>query len=221
MVSASHSNLGSLGVVIGMSAPVDSPVSVVQTPIRLGNGHSTARLLGIVRTRTGESVELCFQCQTCASGCPVAYAMDLTPPQLLRAIRLGLDEEVLASRTIWLCASCQTCTTRCPQGIDIARVMDAVRGVSLQEGRPAALRRVRAFYLTALSNMRLFGRMYEAGLMGVLKLRTGEFKKDLGLGIAMIRKGRLRFFPSFAGLIDTQRIFWRVRAKDRKARAGH
>jgi heterodisulfide reductase subunit C2 len=203
-----------------MSALLDPPVSVVQTPIRLGDRHAAARLLGIVRTRTGEAVELCFQCQTCASGCPLAYAMDLTPVQLLRAIRLGLDEEVLASRTIWLCASCQTCTTRCPQGIDIARVMDAVRGVSLEEGRPAALRRVRAFYKTALSNMRLFGRMYEAGLMGVLKLRTGEFRKDLGLGMAMVRRRKLRFFPSFAGLIDTQRIFWRVRAKDRKARAG-
>jgi len=203
-----------------MSVPVNPSVSVVQAPIRLGGGRSATRLLGIVRARTGEAVELCFQCQTCASGCPLAYAMDLTPPQLLRAIRLGLDQEALASRTIWLCASCQTCTTRCPQGIDIARVMDTVRGVSLEEGRPAALRRVRAFYLTALSNMRLFGRMYEAGLMGVLKLRTGEFKKDLGLGMAMIRRGKLRFFPSFAGLIDTQRIFWRVRAKDRKARAG-
>ena len=109
------------------------------------------------------------------------------PAQLLRAVRLGLDDEVLASRTIWLCASCQTCTTRCPQGIDIARVMDAIRGVLIEEGRPAALRNLRAFYLTALSNMRLFGRMYEAGLMGVLKVRTREFKKDLGLGMAMIR----------------------------------
>jgi len=98
--------------------------------------------------------------------------------------------------------------------------MDVVRGVSLEEGRPAALRRVRAFYKTALSNIRLFGRMYEAGLMGVLKLRTGEFRKDLGLGMAMVRRGKLRFFPSLAGLIDTQRIFLRARAKDRKARAG-
>lgn len=194
-------------------------MSAMQLPIRLGDRRVAARLLGLVRTRTGERVELCFQCQTCASGCPVAYAMDLTPPQLLRAIRLGLDEEALASRTIWLCSSCQTCTTRCPQGIDIARVMDAVRGVSLEEGRPAALRRVRAFYKTALSNMRLFGRMYEAGLMGVLKLRTGEFKKDLGLGMAMIRRRKLRFFPSFAGLIDIERIFWRAGAKDRRVRA--
>jgi len=202
-----------------MNAAVDASASVAQTTVHLGDGRSAARLLGLVRARTGELVELCFQCQTCASGCPLAYAMDLTPAQLLRAVRLGLDDEVLASRTIWLCASCQTCTTRCPQGIDIARVMDAIRGVSIEEGRPAALRNVRAFYLTALSNMRLFGRMYEAGLMGVLKVRTREFKKDLGLGMAMIRRRKLRFFPAFAGLIDTQRIFRRVRAKDRKARA--
>jgi len=203
-----------------MTQVVEPSVSVRPAPIHLGAGRPAARLHGLVRARTGEAVELCYQCQTCASGCPLAYAMDLTPVQLLRAIRLGLDDEALASRTIWLCASCQTCTTRCPQGIDIARVMDAVRGVSLEEGRPAALRRVRAFYLTALSNMRLFGRMYEAGLMGVLKLRTREFTKDLGLGMAMIRKRKLRFLPAFAGLIETQRIFRRVKAKDRRARAG-
>jgi len=64
--------------------------------------------------------------------------------------------------------------------------MGGVRGVSIEEGWPAALWRVRVFCKIALSNIRLSGWMDEAGVMGVLKLRTGEFRKNLGLGMAMV-----------------------------------
>ena len=47
---------------------------------------SSTLLSSSLRGQVTECVALCFQCQKCASGCPVAYAMDFTPPQLLRMI---------------------------------------------------------------------------------------------------------------------------------------
>jgi heterodisulfide reductase subunit C len=48
---------------------------------------------------------------------------------------MGLEEEVLRSKTLFLCASCFTCESRCPKGIDMARVMEAVRHVLDPKGK--------------------------------------------------------------------------------------
>ncbi len=44
-----------------------------------------------------------------------------------------------------------------------------------------------------------------------LKLRTLEFLKDAGLGITMLRKGKLKLLPSLRGARATRRIFRRVK----------
>ncbi len=183
------------------------------TPVSLSERLTSSRL----RWLTHEKIQLCFQCQKCASGCPVAHAMDYTPPQLLRMILLGMDDEVLKAKTMWLCASCETCTTRCPQGIDIAQVMDSVRAVMISEKRPAAVPRALAFYKTGLWNIRTFGRMYELGLIGILKLKTREFTKDVGLGSRMFLKGKIKLLPSIRGRSDMRKIFSRAKEKDQGA----
>ena len=86
--------------------------------------------MGMIKSNIDENVNLCYQCKKCAAGCPVVYEMDYTPTQIIQAVRLGLEDLVLESKTIWLCASCDTCSTRCPQDIDIAGVMDAARIIS-------------------------------------------------------------------------------------------
>jgi heterodisulfide reductase subunit C2 len=42
-------------------------------------------------------------------------------------------EKLLDSKTIWLCAACQTCYTRCPKGIDLSRIMEALREIVMLE----------------------------------------------------------------------------------------
>jgi heterodisulfide reductase subunit C len=59
--------------------------------------------------------------------------MEIGPHEAIRYTLLGLEEEVLGVNTFWLCASCLQCTSRCPKGIDIARVMDALRMVVLRK----------------------------------------------------------------------------------------
>ena len=124
---------------------------------------------------SGQNVNLCYQCRKCAAGCPISYAMDYKPAQLIHAIRLGMDDLVVNSKTMWLCASCETCTTRCPQEVDVAKVMDAVKIVALRKGIKPAIPGVASFYKAALSNIKKCGRMYELGMIIGLKLRTFDF----------------------------------------------
>jgi len=169
----------------------------------------------IIKQTSGLDINVCYQCKKCTSGCPVSYAMDYTPAQLMHAIRLGLKELVLNSTTIWLCASCETCTTRCPQEVDIASVMDTLRIMAIRAGVKPKLPEVATFYHTGLSNIRFFGRMYELGLIGMLKLATGQFAKDIGLGIKMFKKGKLKLLPSFKGSSTTRRIFAKVKEREK------
>jgi len=169
-----------------------------------GEGAAQTPFAEEIHEICGENVYLCYQCQKCASGCPVADYFDLSPNQLMRAIQLDERELALTSRTIWLCAACETCATRCPQDINITRVMDVVKIMARNQGISPGVPSVPIFYSAALHGIRMFGRMYEAGLMGELYLRMflkGEldfrrvFSKDMPVGMKMFREGKLKLLP--------------------------
>ena len=86
-----------------------------------------------VEETSGQDLLACNQCGKCSAGCPVVATMDLLPSQVIRMAQLGM-EEVLESDTIWICASCLTCVTRCPKGVDLPRLMEALRQIALRRG---------------------------------------------------------------------------------------
>ena len=94
-----------------------------------------------VKEISGEDVLLCYQCGMCSAGCPISFAMDILPNQIIQLVQLGLETDIAKSKTIWLCASCLTCSVRCPRGLDLAKVMEALRLISLRKNidfiRPA------------------------------------------------------------------------------------
>jgi heterodisulfide reductase subunit C len=169
-----------------------------------------------VNELVGQNINLCYQCKKCTTGCPLLFEMDYSPSQIIYAARLGMKDLVLNSKTIWLCASCETCTTRCPQDVDIAKVMDAARILARKEKFKAGIREIPIFNNTFLQNIRIFGRLYEAGLTLFLKLRTGEIKKDLELGKKMLKKGKLKLLPSFTRIIEINKMFSRVKKLEHK-----
>ena len=159
-----------------------------------------------IRKKSGENVFLCYQCQKCSSGCPVAEHFDLAPNQLMRAIQLGQKEMVLNSKTIWLCAMCETCATRCPHDINITKIMDVLKIMAKNERIEPKVPAVSLFYEAALRGINWFGRMYEAGLMGEIYLRqimSGQlnyqqvWKNDMPLALKMLKAGKLKLFPTF------------------------
>jgi heterodisulfide reductase subunit C len=171
-----------------------------------------------VYSECGENVNLCYQCRKCSAGCPVSYAMDYPPAQLMHAIRLGLDDLVYNSKTMWMCASCETCSTRCPQEIEIATVMDAVKIIGLRKGKKPAVPRVSIFDKVMVNHIKSFGRMFELGMIMNLKLKTREFLKDAELGIGLLRKGKLKMVPRFTGAMTARKIYGRVKKLEKRGR---
>ncbi len=142
------------------------------------------------------NVQDCYQCQKCSAGCPVAFAMDFKPNQVMQMVSLGMKDRLLSSKTIWVCASCYTCSTRCPNDIDIAKVMDWLRQTAIREGVPPAEKEVALFHSTFLEAIRSNGRVHELSMMVRYKQKTGKWMEDFKLGWRMFAKGKLKLFPS-------------------------
>ena len=166
-----------------------------------------------VKEKSQAHLERCYQCIACSSGCPVAYAMDYPPHQILRMTQFGLKDRVINSSTIWLCASCETCATRCPNDIDIVRVMDILREIALREGRTQETK-LPLFHATFLSGIKGKGKVHELSLILRYTLTSGDifkFKKlfsDMILGLKMFLKGKLAILPrKIKRLEQVKRIF--------------
>ena len=152
----------------------------------------------VVRT-SGETIQACFQCQKCSAGCLIAYAMDILPNQILRHIQYDHRERVLSSKTIWICASCYTCSVRCPNNIDIAKIMDTLRGLAIHSGIQPGEKDIPLFHSVFLDTIKSKGRIHELSLILQFKTKTKDFFKDAGLGLKMYRKGKIKLLPSKFG----------------------
>lgn len=151
-----------------------------------------------VREMSGEDVRRCYQCGKCSAGCSVhiCNGMDVSPNRIMRMVQLGMEEQVLRTKTIWVCVGCSTCTTRCPRDIDIARVMEALRILSKErQTYTVNAKDANAFHETFINSIARFGRVYEAGLAAILTLKTGYGFNLLGVAPSAIMKGTLPFFP--------------------------
>ncbi len=140
----------------------------------------------------------CYQCSMCSDGCPVAYAMDYYPNQIIQLVRLGLREKALQSTAIWICASCETCASRCPNDIDIVHLMDVLRSESLQADVKGRNKKISKFHRIFIDQIRKRGRIDEGSLLLNYELKTGDLlssgnmREEVALGLEMFRKGKLK-----------------------------
>jgi heterodisulfide reductase subunit C len=177
------------------------------------------RLLEQIEAEGPFQAGACFQCRKCTNGCPVTFAMDLYPDEVIRMVILGQRETVLNCQTIWVCAACETCTTRCPNEVKIAELMDCLKEMAVQEGVPSPQPRILALHETFLNNIKKRGRLYETTLLPAYLLKSGElldrwnsgtWRYDLKLGRQMFSKGRLPLIPkSIKGKREVRKILAR------------
>jgi heterodisulfide reductase subunit C len=123
----------------------------------------------VMKMRGDEKVLDCIQCGVCSGSCPVDFAMDYSPMQIIRMAQIGMKETIFSSNTIWICATCYCCSDRCPQGIDVGDTMTTLRNLAIKNGVIRELFEV-------LGNMIIkFGRTWEKQEF------INELRTDIGL----------------------------------------
>ena len=146
----------------------------------------------------------CFQCRKCTNGCPVTFAMDIYPDEVIRMAFLGQRETILRCNTIWVCAACETCSTRCPNEVKIAELMDCLKEMAIKEGLPCPQPRILTLHESFLKNIKKRGRVFEGTFLPSYMLRSGRLMRnwksgnwldDLKLGWQMFFKRRFSVLP--------------------------
>jgi heterodisulfide reductase subunit C len=154
---------------------------------------------------TGANIAACYQCERCTNSCPVSAYMDIKPHQVIRYTQLGRREALMTSATIWVCLSCEMCTTYCPNEVRVAELILHLRSLASRSSVQPKEKQLAVFHRTFLEELQRRGRVNEFWLMGALnrkpevlrqKLRSGALKEEIGLGLTLWRKGRLKVIPS-------------------------
>lgn len=160
----------------------------------------------------GQDVLSCYQCRKCTMGCPLEFSMKMKVNEMMRAIQLGLRDEVLSSDTMWWCVSCETCSTRCPQGIEIVDVMDVLREMAFKEDYLIPVESMETFHKVFLRSVKAYGRLYEMGFAIDLNFMLKDPFKDADLGPVMFAKGKLKLLPDkVKDLKSVKKIFKNIK----------
>ncbi|HDL04523.1 MAG TPA: heterodisulfide reductase [candidate division Zixibacteria bacterium] len=102
-------------------------------PIFISTHESDDQLRKKVREISGQNFQQCYQCGTCSGSCPMIEHINVFPRRIMALLQLGNRKALEESNTPWVCASCHTCMVRCPRGIDITKVMEALRLIKLRQ----------------------------------------------------------------------------------------
>ncbi|MFZ5643961.1 MAG: 4Fe-4S dicluster domain-containing protein [Bacillota bacterium] len=140
--------------------------------------------------KSHQPLNLCYQCQKCASGCTMLKYADFTPNQILRLVQMDQKSKVLNSSMIWLCTGCEICGARCPNGIKMAEVMDTLKEIAIEEN-VVKEKNIKLFNEEFLSSVKSGGRVNELMLIGFYKLKTKDLFSDVDLGLKLFLKGKL------------------------------
>ena len=146
----------------------------------------------------GERIKRCIQCGTCTGSCPVSYAMDISPRELIALFRAGEMERIMKSRTIWICASCYACTTRCPAGIKITDTIYALKRTAMEKDMESIAPQVQILANLFIENLMSYGRLHEGTLIRkyYTKVNPAKFMSLIPLGKKMWKTKRIAIMPA-------------------------
>ncbi len=102
-------------------------------PLKITDRAISVSLRRKIKEISGQDIGKCYQCGTCSGSCPMTEHMKCYPRQLMALAQLSHEERLAEVDTPWVCASCHSCEVRCPRGIDIPRVMEAIRQLKLRQ----------------------------------------------------------------------------------------
>ena len=166
----------------------------------------------------GEKIKECIQCGTCSASCPSSAAMEYGPREVIAALRAGMLDRVINSKTVWLCVSCYSCTVRCPAGIPFTDVMYELKRLEVEKGLSkdaTGAVMAKAFAETVDQH----GRNIETKLLRKYFLRTSPFKalSQVPLAMKLFFKGRLELFGrKIKGLDGLKRMLDAIEENGRK-----
>ncbi|UCF07436.1 MAG: (Fe-S)-binding protein [Thermoplasmata archaeon] len=81
-----------------------------------------------------ELVRGCEQCGTCTACCPTSEVSDFNIRKVVRHLQLDMhEEEEFLNKYPWLCTLCYRCSELCYEGLEVPRLISALRKLALEK----------------------------------------------------------------------------------------
>lgn len=75
----------------------------------------------------------CMRCGKCSGTCPSYDEMEYHPHQFVYMVETGDIEALKNSKSVYKCLSCMACVERCPRGVEPAKLIEALRLLTVRE----------------------------------------------------------------------------------------
>ena len=75
----------------------------------------------------------CMRCGKCSGTCPSFEEMEYHPHEFVYMVEKGDIEKLMGSPSIYKCLSCFACVERCPRGVEPAKLVEAVRLMTIRK----------------------------------------------------------------------------------------
>ncbi len=82
---------------------------------------------------SGVNPKKCMKCGKCSGTCPSYNEMEYHPHQFVYMVESGDIEPLMASDSLYKCLSCFACVERCPRGVEPAKIIEAVRLMTIRQ----------------------------------------------------------------------------------------
>jgi heterodisulfide reductase subunit C len=130
-------------------------------------------------------IKLCYQCGTCAGGCPVYRVHpEFNPRRIMERLLFRDTENLFDREQVWYCSMCYTCSVRCPQGIDVGHVITEIKNlaVKMNNAPPGIVAEMKAILetgTTAAISQSILKKREKLGLSELPQADLNEIKKLL------------------------------------------
>ena len=82
---------------------------------------------------SGTNPKKCMKCGKCSGTCPSYNEMEYHPHQFVYMVESGDIEPLMNSESLYKCLSCFACVERCPRGVEPAKIIEAVRLMTVRQ----------------------------------------------------------------------------------------
>lgn len=82
---------------------------------------------------SGVNPKKCMKCGKCSATCPNYDEMEYHPHQFVAMVESGNIAPLLESKSLYTCLTCMACLERCPRGVEVAKLIEAVRLTAVRQ----------------------------------------------------------------------------------------
>ncbi|MHA1718878.1 MAG: 4Fe-4S dicluster domain-containing protein [Promethearchaeota archaeon] len=160
-------------------------------------------------TILGTNLNLCYNCSTCSTICPVALETEghFNPRSIILLANFGHENRLVADLVpnVWDCTMCELCQEACPEGVNLHEVFLRIKNAS------ARFQNIPKSYTSETNQVYIFGKAVPS--QPVIEKRRKQ------LGLPESPETNVEEIKKLMGMTPVEKILLEIEKKENTAEA--